>query len=62
MNYPPLPLAHQVHDELVYVPHKKHAEALRLILDEEMARRPEWGLDLPLAAEINIGQNFGATK
>jgi hypothetical protein len=43
-------LAHQVHDELIYVPK----------LDEfEKLRRPVWGPDLPVSAECKAGQNYG---
>lgn len=54
-----MPLAHQVHDELVYVPRTEDLTIVRPIVDEEMSRRPSWGEDLPLASESKIGNNFG---
>jgi len=55
-------LAHQVHDEIVYVVREEHADEIKQILLEEMARRPEWGVNLPLAAEAGIGQNYAQAK
>ena len=57
-----LPLAHQLHDELVYVPRLEYAPTLRQIMMEEMCRRPSWGPDLPLAAEVGEGPNYGEAK
>jgi DNA polymerase len=54
-----MPLAHQMHDELVYVPREQDVDVARAIVDEEMARRPVWGLDLPLASESKAGWTFG---
>lgn len=57
-----MPLAHVVHDELVYVPFVVHLGTVRPIVEEEMGRRPTWGLDLPVAAESKIGYNYGELK
>lgn len=57
-----IPLAHQVHDEIVYVPRSEVIKDVRVIIEEEMARRPEWGPDLPLAAETGTGANYGDAK
>jgi hypothetical protein len=57
-----LQLAHQIHDELAYVVREEDAEIVKPILLEEMARRPKWGPDLPLAAEAGQGPNFGKAK
>ena len=54
-----MPLAHQMHDELVYVPREQDVDVARAIVDEEMARRPVWGPDLPLASESKAGWTFG---
>jgi DNA polymerase len=54
-----LRLAHQVHDELVYVVPKEQVPEFRAVIKAEMERRPAWGLDLPLAAETGAGPNFG---
>lgn len=55
-------LAHQVHDELIYVIKKEDAEWFSAILLEEMHRRPTWAPELPLAAELHTGESYGATK
>jgi len=52
-------LAHQVHDELVYAPRRSEVHIVQPIVDEEMSRRPTWGLDLPLSSESKLGSNFG---
>lgn len=52
----------QVHDELVYVVKTELLAALREIALEEMARRPFWAPDLPLASEAGHGQNYGEAK
>lgn len=62
-----LPLAHQVHDELIYIPEIGMVPVVEPIIAEEMARRPTWGRDygaglLTLAAESKIGPNYGALK
>jgi DNA polymerase len=57
-----LQMAHQVHDELVYVVPDDLVDVIRPILLEEMSRRPKWGHDLPLAAEVGVGVNYGACK
>ena len=54
-----MPLAHQVHDELVYVPRIEDVSIVTPIVEEEMFRRPSWGPDLPLAAETKSGVSFG---
>jgi len=59
---PQYPLAHQVHDELVYVVHKSDTPWFKSMIVEEMARRPWWGPDLPLAADANHGPNYGECK
>jgi DNA polymerase len=57
-----LPLAHQVHDELIYIPQKEITAFVRPVLEAEMATRPWWGPDLPLAAETGVGPNYGKAK
>lgn len=52
-------LAHQVHDELIYVPRIDLLQRLRVIAMEEMSRRPWWGPDLPLMAEAKAGPSYG---
>lgn len=55
-------LAHQVHDEIIYIVPTSLAEEIKCIVLEEMARRPTWAPDLPLAAEAGIGSNYADAK
>jgi DNA polymerase len=57
-----VPLAMQVHDELVYVVPDDDVESVKLILREEMCRAPSWAPDLPLAADVGDGKTYGDTK
>jgi len=57
-----LPLAHQVHDELVYVVPAEREVEVRALCLEEMERRPSWGPDLPLAAEAGAGPSYGEIR
>lgn len=51
-------LALQSHDENVYIVPDRAVETVATILLQEMERRPPWGLDIPLKAEVQIGQNY----
>lgn len=52
----------QAHDELVYiVPVDKEAE-VKALLYREMTRRPSWGRDIPLEAEVHSGPTYGDAK
>ena len=54
--------AHQAHDELVFiVPDEELAEAKRII-HQEMVRRPSWGPDIPLVADVGTGRSYGEAK
>jgi hypothetical protein len=53
---------HQVHDELVYVVPQDISKVVRKLMEDEMSVRPEWGLDLPLAAETGVGRSYGEAK
>lgn len=55
-------LAHQVHDELIYVPHKSQVATLGVIAYEEMKTPSWWGTGLPLEAELKIGPSYGELK
>jgi DNA polymerase len=61
-DFPQYPLAHQVHDELVYVVHQRDAEAVKQALLEHMSTPPAWGRGLPLAAEAGMGESYGEAK
>lgn len=52
----------QVHDELVYVVPDAIAKHVKQVVYEEMCRRPQWGVDIPLDAEGDIGQSYGDAK
>jgi DNA polymerase family A len=52
----------QAHDELMFaVPNEEVGEARRVIL-EEMIRPPAWLPELPLAAEVKVGSNYGSLQ
>jgi DNA polymerase len=55
-------LAQQAHDENGYVVKDEHVEQVKAILMEEMTRRPDWGIKLPLMAEVGVGDNYGEAK
>jgi hypothetical protein len=52
----------QAHDELGFVVPDERVEEARCILLEEMIRRPRWAPELPLAAEVGVGQSYGDAK
>lgn len=52
----------QAHDELVFVVKKDRAPEAKKLIYTEMVRRPEWGEDIPLDAEVNSGPNYGEAK
>lgn len=55
-------LAHQCHDELVYVVPEYLRQWMQDLLMEEMCIRPDWAPMLPLAAECNYGRSYGDAK
>lgn len=58
----PYILAQQAHDENCYVVEEQHVDAIKVILKEEMTRRPDWGPDLPLMCEVGVGDSYGDAK
>lgn len=52
----------QVHDELLYLVRNEHLGTVHQVAMEEMTRRPDWGPDLPLAAEAGSGPSYGDAK
>lgn len=54
----PLRLALQAHDENVYIVPDSVVDVVKQILQQEMSRRPAWGLDLPLTSEVASGPNY----
>jgi hypothetical protein len=55
-------LAQQAHDENVFIVPDEFVERMRVIMLEEMRRRPGWAPRLPLDAEVGIGKTYGAAK
>lgn len=55
-------LALQVHDELVYVVPDELVNVTKQVVYEEMKRPPVWASDLPLDAEVGVGDNYGECK
>jgi len=55
-------LAHQVHDELVYVVRDHDVEAFEADLVKAMSTPPRWARGLPLAAESGKGKSYGDSK
>jgi DNA polymerase bacteriophage-type len=53
--------AHQVHDELIYLPLDKEAHPLKHMLLDIMSTPPAWMPSLPVAAEVKIGNTYGDT-
>lgn len=54
-----LKLAHQVHDEIIYVVPNHLALMVARLAVQEISRRPDWMPDCPLAAEGKIGGSYG---
>ncbi len=57
-----IPLALQVHDELVFVVKKEHEAVVRYVLNNELKRRPKWLPNVPLDCELGSGPNYGDAK
>jgi len=57
-----LPMIHTVHDELVFMVPDADVEQSKAIILEEMRRPPSWCADLPLEAEVGVGQRYGDCK
>jgi hypothetical protein len=55
-----LKLAHQVHDELIYIVPAEIAEEVKTIVTAEIAKPPLWLPGAPIAAEGAKGESYGA--
>lgn len=55
-------MAHQVHDELIYVEDEKLAPQIVTLVVQEMSKSPWWMPDAPLAAEGGFGVSYGEAK
>lgn len=58
----PISLALQCHDALAYVVPDELVTTVGNIMMTEMNRRPTWAPELPLAAELKSGANYGDCK
>jgi len=61
-RYPKIGLAHQVHDDLVYIVPDNLVTEFDAALAECMNEGPAWAAGLPLASEGGVGQNYGECK
>ena len=52
----------QAHDELGFIVLDKLVDRAKKIIHTEMVRRPSWGPDLPLKADVTHGQSYGEAK
>lgn len=52
----------QAHDELVFIVPDAEVDKAKLIIHEEMTRRPSWAPTLPLTADVGVGQSYGEAK
>lgn len=57
-----IPMALQVHDELVFVVKKEHEQVTRMVLEYELKQRPEWLPNIPLNCEVGSGPNYADAK
>jgi DNA polymerase I-like protein with 3'-5' exonuclease and polymerase domains len=60
--FPKIGLAHQVHDDLVYIVPNDMVSEFSHALGECMDEPPPWAADLPLASEPGVGPNYGDAK
>jgi DNA polymerase I-like protein with 3'-5' exonuclease and polymerase domains len=61
-RFPQIGLAHQVHDDLVYIVPDAMVTEVDQALAECMNEPPAWAAGLPLASEGGIGQSYGDAK
>jgi DNA polymerase bacteriophage-type len=52
----------QCHDELVFAVPSDQVDEIKKTIMDELTKPPSWLPDLPLAAEIGVGSNYGETK
>jgi DNA polymerase len=55
-------MRHTVHDELIFVVPDAEVEHARAVIHTEMIRPPSWAPDIPLTADIGVGQTYGEAK
>jgi hypothetical protein len=52
----------QAHDELAYILPLAELAAAKVMIHAEMVRPPSWGRDIPLTADVGIGDSYGEAK
>jgi DNA polymerase len=52
----------QAHDELVFIVHDDEVDRAKRIIHTEMIRPPSWGRDIPLVADVGVGNSYGEAK
>jgi DNA polymerase len=52
----------QAHDELVFIVPDEQVDEAKVIIHQEMVRSPSWAPDLPLTADVGVGQSYGEAK
>lgn len=52
----------QAHDELVFIVPDALVEHAKQVIHSEMIRRPSWAPDIPLKADVGVGQSYGEAK
>lgn len=55
-------LTHSSHDEIVYVVKDEYVGAVKLLIEAEMSKSPDWAPGLPLAVDIGVGDSYGDAK
>lgn len=55
-------IVHQAHDELVYIVPDALVPSFTVMVKAEMVRPPSWARDLPLAADVGVGNSYGEAK
>jgi DNA polymerase I-like protein with 3'-5' exonuclease and polymerase domains len=52
----------QAHDELVFIVHDDEVDRAKQTIHTEMIRPPSWGRDIPLVADVGVGNSYGEAK
>lgn len=56
------PFVLQAHDELVFIVKDEMVDRFKVLVHQEMTRRPSWAPTIPLTAEVGVGQSYGEAK
>ena len=55
-------VAFQVHDEIIIVVPGSDETDARKLIEKRMSTPPSWAVDLPVACESGVGNNYGDAK